>query len=328
MNPKDRYTVATWPVIHLNDSFYDVSKHTLFYIHGWTQSANDSRLDDLRDAILTNVDVNVVLVDWGTTSNLPYVQAVSNSRIVAAQLTRLCNYLINKGSSPSQFHLIGISLGAHIAAYVAKSIPEIYRITGLDPAQPLFHGYNKEVRLHKDDAWFVEVAHTNGRPAALLGFGIYEPIGDVDFYFNGGWDQPGCINDGNYRAFAELEAGNYSLREDLHVRLFCPHVRSLLYYIEAIGNLNCLFWGVKRHSSSTVINILSGGYLARSVTYHSDCTIESCTPFGLYTVSYPARGTFDVATSYASPFCIKQPEVDAKMAEQLTNYSSKHNNEY
>lgn len=44
---------------------------------------------------------------------------------------RLSNYLIDrKRASPVRFHMIGHSLGAHTAAYVAKSIPGIGRITG------------------------------------------------------------------------------------------------------------------------------------------------------------------------------------------------------
>jgi pimeloyl-ACP methyl ester carboxylesterase len=38
--------------------------------------------------------------------------------------------IIEAGVSPAKIHLIGHSLGAHIAAYVAKAIPGIGRITG------------------------------------------------------------------------------------------------------------------------------------------------------------------------------------------------------
>jgi acetyl esterase/lipase len=38
--------------------------------------------------------------------------------------------IIQAGVSPAKIHLIGHSLGAHLAAYVAKVIPGIGRLTG------------------------------------------------------------------------------------------------------------------------------------------------------------------------------------------------------
>jgi acetyl esterase/lipase len=38
--------------------------------------------------------------------------------------------IIKAGVSPSKIHLVGHSLGAHLAAYVAKGIPGIGRLTG------------------------------------------------------------------------------------------------------------------------------------------------------------------------------------------------------
>jgi len=38
--------------------------------------------------------------------------------------------LLTLGTTPSQIHLIGMSLGAHLAAYVAKAIHGIGRLTG------------------------------------------------------------------------------------------------------------------------------------------------------------------------------------------------------
>jgi fructose-specific component phosphotransferase system IIB-like protein len=38
--------------------------------------------------------------------------------------------IIQAGVSPAKIHLIGFNLGAHIAAYVAKAIPGISRLTG------------------------------------------------------------------------------------------------------------------------------------------------------------------------------------------------------
>jgi hypothetical protein len=38
--------------------------------------------------------------------------------------------LLTLGTTPSQIHLIGMSLGAHLAAYVAKAVHGIGRLTG------------------------------------------------------------------------------------------------------------------------------------------------------------------------------------------------------
>lgn len=38
--------------------------------------------------------------------------------------------LLELGTNPSQIHLIGLSLGAHLASYVAKDVPGIGRLTG------------------------------------------------------------------------------------------------------------------------------------------------------------------------------------------------------
>ena len=59
---------------------------------------------------------------------------------------------------------------------------------GLDPARPLIDEYaNKYFRLTKDDAYQVQIIHTN---AGFLGEANH--VGHVDFCVNGGRAQPGC----------------------------------------------------------------------------------------------------------------------------------------
>lgn len=89
-------------------------------------------------------------------------------------------------------HILGHSLGAHVAGYIGNSVQKkIGRITGLDPAGPAFETpYLKdpEERLDATDANFVDIIHTC---AGSLGF--LRPVGHVDFYPNGGtFRQPGC----------------------------------------------------------------------------------------------------------------------------------------
>lgn len=89
-------------------------------------------------------------------------------------------------------HILGHSLGAHVAGYAGNYVPgKLGRITGLDPAGPAFETpYLKdaEERLDSTDANFVDIIHT-----CAGSLGILRPIGHVDFYPNGGtFRQPGC----------------------------------------------------------------------------------------------------------------------------------------
>jgi hypothetical protein len=66
--------------------------------------------------------------------------------------------------------------------------------TGLDPAGPLFENYDPRVRLDSTDADLVDVIHSNGEKIYMGGLGAWAPMGDIDFYPNGGRMQKGCTN--------------------------------------------------------------------------------------------------------------------------------------
>lgn len=83
-------------------------------------------------------------------------------------------------------HLIGQGLGSHLAGFAGKEIAKysdnkIARITGLDPTLPRFNNSPPSDRLDQEDAEFVDVYHCDS-----YRFGYGDPIGDVDFYPNGG----------------------------------------------------------------------------------------------------------------------------------------------
>ncbi|XP_065173551.1 phospholipase A1-like [Atheta coriaria] len=84
---------------------------------------------------------------------------------------------------------VGHSLGAHICGMISNHLDiKQYRIVALDPARPLVAQYaNDDTRLTHDDAYQVQVIHTNaGR------LGEVNQRGTVDFCLNGGMIQPGC----------------------------------------------------------------------------------------------------------------------------------------
>jgi hypothetical protein len=69
-------------------------------------------------------------------------------------------------------------------------------ISAFDPAAPYFYDqdYQPETHLDPTDADFVDVIHTNGGSLVTAHLSTLKPVGHVDFYANGGGEQPGCIN--------------------------------------------------------------------------------------------------------------------------------------
>ncbi|KAJ6662468.1 hypothetical protein lerEdw1_011882, partial [Lerista edwardsae] len=63
----------------------------------------------------------------------------------------------------------------------------LFYMLGLDPAGPMFTGKLPSERLDHTDAQFVDVIHTD-----IDALGYRKPLGNIDFYPNGGTDQPGC----------------------------------------------------------------------------------------------------------------------------------------
>ena len=66
------------------------------------------------------------------------------------------------------------------------------QIKGLDPAKPYFDLVSEEMRLLPTDAEFVDVIHTNSGEIWNGALSLPEPVGQVDFYPNGGSHQAGC----------------------------------------------------------------------------------------------------------------------------------------
>ncbi|NWI15944.1 LIPH Lipase, partial [Crypturellus soui] len=170
--------------------YLDVTKKTTFIIHGFRLTGSPPLwIPDLVHLLLSAEDMNIVLVDWNRgATTLIYSNASRNCRKVAEILKRLIDEMLIAGASLDSFHLLGVSLGAHISGFVGQLYEgKLGRITGLDPAGPLYRGKLPSERLDPGDAQFVDVIHSD-----TDGLGYREALGHVDFYPNGGTDQPGC----------------------------------------------------------------------------------------------------------------------------------------
>lgn len=141
-------------------------------------------------------DNNVVLVDWSEAAQQLYTASAADARTIGKYLGDLLIALnIEKEIQFTNIHLIGHSLGAHISGFAGKHVKltvgeQIWRISAMDAAGPLFIGSPPDQRLSVTDATFIDAIHTDN-----LKFGYADPIGDVDFYPNGGLcPHSGCLS--------------------------------------------------------------------------------------------------------------------------------------
>ncbi|KAI4457190.1 lipase [Holotrichia oblita] len=157
----------------------------IIYIHGFMEITDLGSANNIKNAYLSRADdYAVIIVDWSELVSFPwYFQAVNNIESVAKLLVTFLETYTDAGTiNIGNIHMIGFSLGAHVAGHVGQLLRKglkIRRITALDPALPGFKSEKKR-KLSKSAAEFVDVIHTDGG-----NFGNIEAVGHVDFYPNG-----------------------------------------------------------------------------------------------------------------------------------------------
>ncbi|XP_077987386.1 inactive pancreatic lipase-related protein 1-like [Glandiceps talaboti] len=264
-------------VLGLAESNFDPSRPTKFVIHGYTGNGYNGWRRDMAQALVAREDVNAFSVDWRKGALAIYWQSAENTRVVGAELAVFMKLLQDQtGASYSDMHLIGHSLGAQVAGYAGEGTPGLGRISGLDPAGPFFEYMDPLVRLDPSDAEFVDAVHTDGNNVITLGFGAFQPVGDVDFYPNGGKSQPGCTED-------EVDDSGTG----------CDHSRAHIYYMESITG-DCLFtsypctlWEVDNDPSAC-----------------SYCLFGQCSYMGYNADKSSSRGIFYLETGSVAPYCL------------------------
>ncbi|XP_075990001.1 pancreatic lipase-related protein 2-like isoform X3 [Anticarsia gemmatalis] len=156
----------------VSSSNYDVGKTTIVLVHGW-----------MSDPYST---INRVLVP---------------GEGVARFISWLCGIT---GTSLTQFHLTGHSLGGHQVGVIGRNLGGVVPyIMSLDPAGPGW--LTNDNRFQPNDGLYTEVIHTN---VGVMGY--LPALGKVDFYPNGGVNMPGCTEPK------------------------CDHDRSLYYFAESL----------------------------------------------------------------------------------------------
>ncbi|XP_058836173.1 pancreatic lipase-related protein 2-like [Topomyia yanbarensis] len=209
-----------------------------FIVHGFLQSGKAKWIEQMINRLLDQDQegtASCIVIDWGGGSSPPYNQASANIRLVGAIAANVIHMIFEELSLKNldKVHMIGHSLGSHLSGYTGYYLQKDFglklgRITGMDPAELAFTETNPIVRLDTTDAKFVDIIHSDATPfVPKIGLGLYEPIGHLDFYPNGGFDQPGCE-----QTFWKRKDGSFI--SSMYQFFSCSHVRSVSYFIESI----------------------------------------------------------------------------------------------
>lgn len=261
--------------------YFNITRTSKVIVHGYrAMGSKPSWVMDLAQVLLRAEDANVLIVDWVYGASFAYNLVVENYKEVAVQISVIINQLQKQGSRLESFHLIGVSLGAHVAGFVGTLFEgKIGRITALDPAGPLFKRADTFDRLDPSDAKFVDAIHTDSDY-----FGISIPVGHVDFFLNGGNDQTGCARS----RFASM-----------YGYVICDHMRALHVYMSAV-NGSCALTALP---CSSYEDFLKGQCEDCSVFKGTCPTIGLSENSGLTVSPVPKEQKVFLVTTSSPPFC-------------------------
>ncbi|XP_018020443.1 pancreatic lipase-related protein 2-like isoform X2 [Hyalella azteca] len=310
--PLTRRTLA-----RITDTSYNPTNPTKFIVHGFLDDQNSTWIKEMVRGLLYHGDYNVFTVDWSGGSRVIYHQAVTNIRVVALEVAALINSLKFKlGQDPAKVHVIGHSLGSHMAGHIGERVKGLGRITGLDPAEPFFQHMPASVRLDPSDASFVDVIHTDTDSIITLawqfaGYGLEQPIGHVDFYPNGGRVQPGCSSLSRI-ALTALRDGT-GIIEGLDAAekeaVACNHIRaSKLFTASLLGSCSFMAFPCESYDEFEKAKCFS-------------CNTElGCSPLGIHADSWQPKGRENVkmflSTSAGPDFCQYHYRLTVSLADE------------
>lgn len=102
-------------------SEFDAQKQLKVIIHGWNTNRHQLAISPVRNAYLDQNKHNMLAADWANIASKPYPIARNLTRALGYRIgSILSTFLANMNISFDQVHVIGHSLGAHIAGNIGK----------------------------------------------------------------------------------------------------------------------------------------------------------------------------------------------------------------
>ncbi|KAL7011647.1 hypothetical protein ACKWTF_014367 [Chironomus riparius] len=253
---------------------------TALIIHGYEADYKSEMAKELVKAFVSRKDHNVIFADWSAYAFDDYSEITHEIDHIANVFVYLLNKMMDDGYDLTQVYIIGHSLGAHIAGRVGNLLQHqnitLPRITGLDPAGPLFDypaikkkmfkiSSSDHTPLSKDDAKFVDIIHTN----AGLYRGSFISHGHQDFWPNCGVFQPHCD-----------ECKISKIFKDYKDCSMCSHIASWRYYAESVRSTVPIFEAERCHTKILMRFFCNGdktsmGFHANENAKNGDYYIET-----------------------------------------------------
>ncbi|XP_077536516.1 phospholipase A1-like [Haemaphysalis longicornis] len=296
------FNLSTWTLASMGE---DWNKRLVVITHGFTGNITTPWLLPLVRAFLENVTCNVIVADWGPGAEGPnYFRAAANTPMVGVEISILLQRIINATNCtlhPDNITLVGFSLGAHVMGFAGRHFQKttsmkLGRIIGLDPAGALFQGTT--VSLSRNDAKYVDIIHTNGGDIYAFKLGLWNAMGHVDFYPNGGKIQPNC----SIYPKIEFKATNKTNSSSDPFIAFldemaCSHYRAPDLLRESLTNHTCFFTSYPCPEGWE-------NFDKCREEFKNNETVKGL--MGYYSFTRNVTGRQYLATNNATPYCIPE----------------------
>ncbi|GBN34226.1 hypothetical protein AVEN_271431-1, partial [Araneus ventricosus] len=189
-----------------NDCEFNRRRETKILIHGYlVKLLPGNQFELIKDALLSATDYNVIIVNWTRYNQAPYEKAVLNAKSVGTEVAKLINFLVLY----------------EVICYGSRNL----------------HPWSYD----KDDAWTIicllniyAIIAEKGKETK--GLGIPFPIGYINFYPNGGDEQPACVLGRNY---TNTDGKIREIKSELDLA-FCRHDICPLYFLYSIQSCDFL----------------------------------------------------------------------------------------